>query len=69
MPTCNCGNTYPKKRADLGYTTCTECGEREAQAESDHRRTCVMPMHKSGFTYVTSVQQARDITNMRRGEG
>lgn len=69
MPTCACGNRFPQKRADLGYTTCIDCGEQEAQAEAAYRATCVVPMHRGNYTYVTSKQQVRDITNMRRGEG
>lgn len=39
-----CGEEYPKRRADLGYSTCLPCGEREARAV----RHTIMPAYSKG---------------------
>jgi len=40
-----CGLLYPRPRAELGYDTCTTCGEMEARRV----RHTVVPINKSGY--------------------
>jgi hypothetical protein len=40
-----CGMLFPLARAELGYQTCTTCGELEARK----RRHTVVPINKSGY--------------------
>lgn len=45
-----CDNIVPTGRIALGYTTCLECGEREAKK----RVHCAVPLHKSNYILVTA---------------
>ena len=56
-----CGETYPDRRRELGYSTCLDCGEVSAQAEAKYRRSCTAPAYNKGpYMYVTTVEQVRD---------
>jgi hypothetical protein len=61
MPRCvTCDEHYPMKRAELGYSTCTTCGEQEAKAL--RARWTVAPIaHKQGATIVTDKSQLKQI--------
>lgn len=65
-PTCReCGETYPPKRAVLGYRTCLECGDAEASAE--RAGWTIAPIaHKQGETRVTDRAQLRGLNKQER---
>lgn len=44
----SCGDIYPAARRNLGYFTCLECGESDAQ-KVHH---CIVPMNKSNYQVV-----------------
>lgn len=46
MPICSCGNEYPRKRYDLGYRTCLECG-------SPKKLFTIVPVPKSNYVVGT----------------
>lgn len=49
MATCKeCGNRYEDKRAKLGYETCLECGEEEAQMELQNKRKRIAILYNKG---------------------
>lgn len=62
-PICNlCDEPFPRKRADLGYTTCLLCGEKEASKEVERKKQCVAPAYNKGaYMYIDSVDSAKDI--------
>lgn len=50
-----CGEEFSLSRAKLGYKTCLECGEEEAQRETKRKSKCVAPAYNKGaYQYVTS---------------
>ena len=58
---CECGETFPKARFDLGFKTCLRCGESKAQKEIEFKRTCVAPAYNKGaYQYIGSEEMARD---------
>ena len=54
-----CETLYPRERANLGYRTCTECGEVLAR----QRKHTVAPMHKSNYMLITDRADLRGINN------
>ena len=58
-PCALCGLLYPLARAELGYDTCTTCGEMEARRV----RHTVVPMHKSNYIPITNKADLRGINN------
>lgn len=53
-----CGAAYPAKRAQLGYRTCLDCGDRAAKEA--RAGWCIAPAgHKQSYTIHTSTG-ARD---------
>ena len=55
-----CGESFlPVKRAELGYTTCLPCGDKQARATV---RT-VAPMHKSNYMLFTNLEDLKGINN------
>ena len=61
-PICKeCGETYPVRRKELGYSTCLECGEVHAQKEIAFKRRCSAPAYNKGpYMYISSEQLAHD---------
>jgi RNA polymerase-binding transcription factor DksA len=49
----------PQARAELGYTTCLSCGDKQARATV---RT-VAPMHKSNYMLFTDPADLKGINN------
>lgn len=49
----------PQARAELGYTTCLSCGDKQARAIV---RT-VAPMHKSNYMLFTNLEDLKGINN------
>ena len=53
-----CGDEYNKKRQDLGYRSCLDCGQVHAQKEKDYKAKCTAPAYnKSAYFYVSSKEQ------------
>ena len=49
-----CREKIPTARANLGYSTCTTCGEEAAQRLADQRKTQVAPTYNKGaYQYIT----------------
>ncbi len=64
---CQCGITYPPKRAALGYKTCLDCGD--AAASTERAAWCVAPIaHKQGETLVTDRSQLRQTNKYSNGD-
>lgn len=56
---CNCGNTIPQRRYELGYRTCLVCGEVHARQV----KHCVAPMHKSNYMLITDMSLLQGLNN------
>lgn len=54
-----CHEEYPDARKALGYSTCLQCGEADAQKESNFRKTCIAPAYNKGpVMYISSPELA-----------
>lgn len=62
MPICaKCHEKYPAERKRLGYNTCLECGETEADKEAIRKSRCTAPLYNKGaYGYIYSKQDAHD---------
>lgn len=50
-----CGDDYPKRRLELGYLSCLECGQKSAEKEKAYKATCIAPAYNKGaYQYITS---------------
>lgn len=57
-----CGEDYPKRRLELGYLSCLECGEKFAEKEKAFKAKCTAPAYNKGaYTYVASTDQVKGI--------
>ena len=57
-----CGDEYNKKRQDLGYRSCLECGQKHAQKEKNFKAKCTAPAYNKGaYQYVVSVDLAKGV--------
>jgi hypothetical protein len=56
-----CETLYPRERANLGYRTCTECGEVLARQQA--KQHTIVPMHKSNYVVITNRADLRGINN------
>jgi predicted nucleic acid-binding Zn-ribbon protein len=54
-----CGNTFSNDRAKLGFKTCLDCGEKQA----NQVKHCVAPMHKSNYMLFTRTEDLKGINN------
>ena len=54
-----CGEPIADRRSALGYTTCLDCGEREARTV----RHTIVPMHKSNYTVISDRRDLMGINN------
>ena len=53
-----CGEEYNKKRYDLGYLSCLDCGQVHAQKEKDYKAKCTAPAYNKGaYQYVSTKAQ------------
>jgi len=43
-----CGEEYNIKRAKLGFSTCLDCGDKEANRISKFRSRCCVPLYNKG---------------------
>lgn len=49
-----CRGKIPTARANLGYSTCTDCGEVAAQRLAEQRKTQIAPAYNKGaYQYIT----------------
>lgn len=67
MPTNNCiscGDTFPPRRAALGYNTCLACGDFAAREV----KWTVVPMAKSNYVVVTDRRELSMLNPKRIGE-
>jgi len=62
-PECiECGEEYNPKRAELGYKTCLDCGQGNAEREILRKSRCIAPAYNKGaYMYVSSSAMARDL--------
>lgn len=58
-----CGDDVAAGRYVLGFSTCLECGEREAR-EVKH---CVVPLNKSNYVVVSDVSLLKQLNPKRVG--
>jgi predicted nucleic acid-binding Zn-ribbon protein len=62
MATCKCGNEYSDKRKELGYETCLDCGEREAQELVSKKKEQIAPAYNKGpLMFITSMKMVKDL--------
>jgi ribosomal protein L37AE/L43A len=54
-----CGEGYSYARAKLGFKTCLDCGEKQA----NQVKHCVAPMHKSNYMLFTRTEDLKGINN------
>ena len=54
-----CGNEFSNDRAKLGFKTCLDCGEKQANKV----KHCVAPMHKSNYMLFTRTEDLKGINN------
>ena len=54
-----CDALYPRKRAELGYHTCMQCGEAMAKKIAAKHHT-ILPLHKQGYMAFTGAD-AREV--------
>lgn len=55
-PECvSCGDTYPTKRAALGYNTCLDCGD--FAARNERLSWTIVPLPKQGYTRVSKPEE------------
>lgn len=59
-----CGDTYPERRAALGYTTCLDCGD--TQAREQRMGWAVVPLPKQGYTRVTNKEELKHLNQKPR---
>jgi len=57
-----CGEDYPRKRLDLGYLSCLDCGQKHAEAEKAYKAKCTAPAYNKGaYMYIGSVDAVKGI--------
>ena len=61
---CDCGEAINPRRAALGYTTCLDCGDKEARGV----RHCVAPLNKSNYVLISNPADLRGLNPKRVGE-
>lgn len=60
---CNtCGEEYPRKRRELGYKTCINCGDKLARKEAIRKSKCVAPLfNKGAYQFIGNVSEAKTL--------
>ena len=57
-----CGEDYPRKRLDLGYLSCLDCGQKHAEAEKAYKAKCTAPAYNKGaYMYIGSQDAVKGI--------
>ena len=55
-----CGDEYPRRRLELGYHLCLDCGDKRAHRVANHRAKCSAPSYNKGaYQPVMDVGDAR----------
>ena len=55
-----CGEDYNIKRAQLGYTTCLDCGDKDANKIAQRRARCSAPaFNKGAYQPMMTLKDAR----------
>lgn len=62
QPLCSmCDEPYNPLRYEAGYTTCLNCGDK--QATKDRESWCIAPMHKSNYQLITNKAELVGLNN------
>ena len=57
-----CDKGFNPKRKDLGYSTCLDCGDKDATIQTLRKSRCTAPAYNKGaYMYVTNAGMAKDI--------
>ena len=57
-----CGEDYSAKRFELGYITCLDCGDSQAQKEKEYKAKCVAPYtNKGAYMLITNKEAVKGI--------
>ena len=57
----DCGEEYSRKRKELGYDTCLDCGRKVAVKEILRKAKCIAPaFNKGAYMYIASKEAAKD---------
>ena len=57
-----CGEDYSIRRFELGYISCLDCGDKQAQKEKAFKATCTAPAYnKSAYFYVSNPEMVKGI--------
>jgi ribosomal protein L37AE/L43A len=57
-----CGNDYSVKRFELGYISCLDCGDKQAQKEKAFKAKCTAPAYNKGaYMYIGSAEAVKGI--------
>ena len=57
-----CGEDYPRKRLDLGYLSCLDCGQKHAEIEKAYKAKCTAPAYNKGaYMYIGSADAVKGI--------
>jgi len=59
-----CGDPFPPKRAELGYTTCLSCGDEHAQTE--RMGWTIVPTPKGHYTRITNREELKHLNQKSR---
>jgi len=52
-----CGHSYNRERAEIGYKTCLDCGDKTASKQIKEKASRCMPAYnKGGIQYVQDVK-------------
>lgn len=64
VPCVSCGEAYSPRRASLGYTTCLECGDKQARMVT----WCTAPLNKSNYVVISNREELKMLNPKRTGE-
>ena len=60
----SCGDTYPPRRAQLGYNTCLECGDFAAREV----KFTIAPLNKSNYVVISNPEDLKGLNPKRSAE-
>ena len=60
----SCGDLYPARRAQLGYSVCLSCGEQNAIEQ--RAGWCIVPTPKGHYTRVTNKEELKHLNQKSR---
>lgn len=57
-----CEEKFPDKRYYLGYSTCINCGDKEASKEAIRKSKCTAPLfNKGAYQYIGNISDAKSL--------